>query len=103
MYGAGGLADLKLGHHDKDGIEVLDVAFSDGAVHVPGVPRFSPTLPRPEPVAAAVTSWAGDPWTGGAYTHIPPGASVSEDDPDSDLYAESGDVDQMISYVLAQS
>jgi hypothetical protein len=28
---------------------------------------------------------------------------VSEDDPDSDLYAESGDVDQVISYVMAHS
>ena len=28
---------------------------------------------------------------------------VSEDDPDSDLYAESGDVDQVISYVMTHS
>lgn len=28
---------------------------------------------------------------------------VSEDDPDSDLFAESGDVDQVISYVMAHS
>jgi polyamine oxidase len=30
--------------------------------------------PVPEPVATAVTSWAHDPFTGGAYTHCPPGA-----------------------------
>jgi hypothetical protein len=28
---------------------------------------------------------------------------VSEDDPDSDLYVESGDVDQVISYVMTHS
>jgi polyamine oxidase len=30
--------------------------------------------PVPEPIATAVTSWAHDPFTGGAYTHCPPGA-----------------------------
>jgi polyamine oxidase len=30
--------------------------------------------PCPEPVAVAVTSWATDPYTRGAYTHVPPGA-----------------------------
>ena len=40
--------------------------------------------PCPEPVAVAVTSWADDPWTGGAYTHIPPGASPA----DADLLGE---------------
>jgi polyamine oxidase len=29
--------------------------------------------PVPEPVATVVTSWAHDPFTGGAYTHCPPG------------------------------
>ena len=28
---------------------------------------------------------------------------VSEDDPDSDLYVESGDLDQVISYVMTYS
>jgi monoamine oxidase len=28
----------------------------------------------------AVTSWAADPWAGGAYTHIPPGASPADAD-----------------------
>jgi polyamine oxidase len=36
--------------------------------------------PCPEPVAAAVTSWASDPWSGGAYTHIPPGAEPADAD-----------------------
>ena len=33
--------------------------------------------PVPEPIATAVTSWAHDPFTGGAYTHCPPGADPS--------------------------
>jgi polyamine oxidase len=40
--------------------------------------------PCPEPTAVAVTSWATDPFTGGAYTHIPPGASPT----DADLLGE---------------
>ena len=38
----------------------------------------------PQPVAVAVTSWATDPYAGGAYTHIPPGASPG----DADLLGE---------------
>ncbi len=30
--------------------------------------------PVPAPLATAVTSWATDPFTGGAYSHFPPGA-----------------------------
>ena len=40
--------------------------------------------PCPEPKAVAVTSWATDPYSGGAYTHIPPGASPA----DADLLGE---------------
>lgn len=40
--------------------------------------------PCPQPIAVAVTSWAADPWTAGAYTHIPPGA----DPADADLLGE---------------
>jgi monoamine oxidase len=40
--------------------------------------------PCPEPSAVIVTSWADDPWTAGAYTHIPPGASPA----DADLLGE---------------
>jgi len=32
----------------------------------------------PEPSAVAVTSWAGDPRSGGAYTHVTPGASPAD-------------------------
>jgi polyamine oxidase len=40
--------------------------------------------PCPEPKAVAVTAWASDPCSGGAYTHIPPGASPA----DADLLGE---------------
>jgi monoamine oxidase len=40
--------------------------------------------PCPAPAAVAVTSWADDPRSGGAYTHIPPGASPA----DADLLGE---------------
>ena len=40
--------------------------------------------PCPAPTAVAVTSWASDPYTGGAYTHIPPGANPA----DADLLGE---------------
>jgi monoamine oxidase len=33
--------------------------------------------PCPEPVAARVTSWSTDPFTRGAYTHVPLGAESS--------------------------
>jgi polyamine oxidase len=36
--------------------------------------------PCPQPTAVAVSSWAADPWTGGAYTHIPPGAGPADVD-----------------------
>jgi len=36
--------------------------------------------PCPAPTAVAVTAWAADPWAGGAYTHIPPGASAADAD-----------------------
>ncbi len=34
--------------------------------------------PCPEPVAVAVTGWAGDPYTAGAYTHVTPGCSNAD-------------------------
>jgi polyamine oxidase len=40
--------------------------------------------PCPEPTAVAVTSWANDSYSGGAYTHIPPGGNPA----DADLLGE---------------
>jgi monoamine oxidase len=36
--------------------------------------------PCPAPAAVAVSSWATDPYSGGAYTHIPPGAEPADVD-----------------------
>lgn len=36
--------------------------------------------PCPTPTEVAVTSWATDPYAGGAYSHIPPGADPSDAD-----------------------
>ncbi len=40
--------------------------------------------PCPEPAAVAVTSWSADPYSLGAYSHIPPGAAPA----DADLLGE---------------
>jgi polyamine oxidase len=40
--------------------------------------------PCPQPTAVAVSSWAANPWTAGAYSHIPPGAGPA----DADLLGE---------------
>ena len=32
----------------------------------------------PQPTAVAVSSWADDPHSGGAYAHVPPGASPAD-------------------------
>src|SRR5271167_4756721 len=41
MHGAGGLVDLKLGHYDKDGIEVIDV---QGEIDIYTAPRLRELL-----------------------------------------------------------
>jgi|SRR5271166_1173395 len=41
MHGAGGLAGLKLGHYDKDGIEVIDV---QGEIDIYTAPRLRELL-----------------------------------------------------------
>ncbi len=41
MHGAGGLADLKPGHYDKDGIEVIDV---QGEIDIYTAPRLRELL-----------------------------------------------------------
>ena len=38
MHGAGGFVDLKLGHYNKDGIEVVDVAGDDRYLHGAAAP-----------------------------------------------------------------
>ena len=63
----------------------LSEAGRDGAARwALGLLAEATGRPCPEPRAVAVTSWASDPCSGGAYTHIPPGASPA----DADLLGE---------------
>ena len=65
----------------------LSEAGRDGAARwALGLLAEATGRPCPEPAAMAVTSWASDPYAGGAYTHIPPGASPA----DADLRGEPG-------------
>ncbi len=36
--------------------------------------------PCPEPTAVAVTAWGADPYSAGAYTHVPPGCTNTDAD-----------------------
>src|SRR5690348_13364414 len=63
---------------------VLDVASGDATQWALDMLAEAIGHPCPAPVAVAVTSWANDPYSSGAYTHIPPGASPG----DADLLGE---------------
>ena len=57
---------------------VLDGSPGDAADWVLGMLAEAIGRPCPEPTDVAVTSWANDPYAGGAYAHVPPGASPSD-------------------------
>ncbi len=61
------------------------------------------SLPRPEEAVQLSTVLQEHPRWSAFWDKRYRVWRVSEDDPDSDLYAESGDVDQVISYVMAHS
>lgn len=63
---------------------VLDRSGDQAAEWILGMLAEAIGHPCPVPTAVAVTSWANDPFAGGAYTHIPPGA----DPGDADLLGE---------------
>ena len=63
---------------------VLDVASGDATQWALDMLTEAIGNPCPAPVAAAVTSWANDPYSNGAYTHIPPAANPA----DADLLGE---------------
>jgi polyamine oxidase len=63
----------------------LSEAAGDGAVRwALGLLAEATGRPCPAPAAVTVTSWASDPYAGGAYTHIPPGSGPA----DADLLGE---------------
>jgi polyamine oxidase len=63
---------------------VLDVASGDATQWALDMLGEAIGNPCPAPVAVAVTSWTNDPYSSGAYTHIPPGANPA----DADLLGE---------------
>ena len=63
---------------------VLDVAPDEAADWALGMLTEAVGASCPAPTAVAVSSWANDPYSGGAYTHIPPGAGPA----DADLLGE---------------
>ncbi len=57
---------------------VLDAHPDQAAEWVLGMIAEAVGGPCPAPSAVAVTSWAADPYSAGAYTHVPPGASPAD-------------------------
>jgi monoamine oxidase len=57
---------------------VLDRAPGESADWVLGMLGRAMGAPCPAPAVVAVTSWAGDPYSFGAYTHLPPGSGPDD-------------------------
>jgi polyamine oxidase len=81
-FGAGPVLVFQI-FHSLTG-QVLGMAPGDAAQWALGMLAEAVGGPCPAPTAIAVTSWASDPYSRGAYTHIPPGA----DPADADLLGE---------------
>ena len=81
-FGAGPVLVFQI-FHSATG-HVLEAAPGDAAQWVLDMLAEAIGRSCPAPAAVAVTSWANDPYSGGAYTHIPPGASPA----DADLLGE---------------
>jgi len=81
-FGAGPVLVFHI-FHSATG-HVLDATADDAARWVLDMLAEVTGSPCPAPAAVAVTSWTNDPYSGGAYTHIPPGASPA----DADLLGE---------------
>ena len=58
----------------------IDVPPHEAAEWVLGMLAEAMGASCPAPVAVAVSSWANDPYSGGAYTHIPPAAGPADID-----------------------
>lgn len=81
-FGAGPALAFQIFHSATS--HILGASPDDGAQWVLDMLAETIGGPCPAPTAVAVTSWADDPCSGGAYTHIPPGASPA----DADLLGE---------------
>src|SRR6266516_2057949 len=81
-FGAGPVLAFHIFHSAAG--HVLDVTVDDAAQWALDLLAEAIGSSPPAPAAVAVTSWAPDPYSGGAYTHIPPGATPA----DADLLGE---------------
>jgi monoamine oxidase len=81
-FGAGPVLVFHIFHTTAG--HLLEGTADDAAQWALGLLAEAIGSPPPAPAAVAVTSWAHDPYSGGAYTHIPPGASPA----DADLLGE---------------
>ena len=81
-FGAGPVLVFHIFHSAAG--HVLDVTAGDAARWALDLLAEAIGGSLPAPAAVAVTSWATDPYSGGAYTHIPPGATPA----DADLLGE---------------
>jgi monoamine oxidase len=77
-FGAGPVLVFQIFHSATS--HVLDATADDAARWVLGMLSQAIGRSCPAPAGVAVTSWANDPYTGGAYTHIPPGANPADAD-----------------------
>jgi polyamine oxidase len=81
-FGAGPVLVFHIFHSAAN--HVLGAAPGGAAQWALGLLAEATGSSPPAPAAVAVTSWANDPNSGGAYTHIPPGANPA----DADLLGE---------------
>lgn len=81
-FGAGPVLVFQI-FHGATG-HILGAAADDAARWVLDMLAEATGRSCPAPTAVAVTSWANDRYSGGAYTHIPPGANPA----DADLLGE---------------
>jgi polyamine oxidase len=77
-FGAGPVLVFQIFHSAAS--RVLGTAPDDAAQWALGMLAEAIGSSCPPPAAVAVTSWANDPYSGGAYTHIPRGANPADAD-----------------------
>jgi polyamine oxidase len=77
-FGSGPVLVFQIFHSATS--RVLDTAPDDAARWVLDMLAEAIGRSCPAPAAVAMTSWANDPYSGGAYTHIPPGANPAHVD-----------------------
>jgi polyamine oxidase len=81
-FGAGPVLVFQVFHSATS--HILDATADDAAQWALDMLAEAIGSSCPAPAAVAVSSWANDPYSGGAYTHIPPGANPA----DADLLGE---------------